>query len=138
MMMKKGPGPPAAVVWCVKVQVHSLLFVQPVEYGPWAFSERAGADRFLHRLFGPPLVAWARRRLLEWPEGCVDPPDKERLALLSDYRMLVQLHDFYRAEKERTGFNYWTWDIQRAPLDGCEQRADHFLAHMGQEFSDFQ
>lgn len=133
-----GIGP--RIFWYVEVRVHSLLFREPLAFGPWLFSSRSGADAFLYRLFAPPLVAWARRRLLEWPQGCIDPPDdKERLELLRDHRMLEQLHDFYRTEKDAHGFNYWTWTIQPFPLvPSSESEADAFLKHMGSEFSDFQ
>lgn len=138
MTMNTGFSP--RIIWYVRVHVHSLLFREPLAFGPWLFNSRALVDAFLYRLFAPPLVAWAQRRLLEWPQGCVDPPSEERLELLRDHRMLEQLHDFYRTEKDKNGLNYWTWTVESYPMttEGENVAADAFLKHMGSEFSDFQ
>jgi len=125
--------------WSVKVYANSLLFLKPQSFGPWVFETEDKAQEFVYHLFAPSLVAWARLRLLEWPAGCVDPPDAERLELLRDYRMLCQLHDCYRVEKDRTGFNYWTWLIRPAHIRGNpEEAAADFLRRMQSEFADFQ
>lgn len=130
-------------VWCVALNFHTILYHEPVSFGPWFFGSRRAADDFVYHFFAPALVKWARVRLLEWPTGCVDPhDDTHRLALLHDYRMLTQLHDYYRAEKERTGLNYWTWtlDDERPLENDGKQCAARFVAFLGErgEVCDFQ
>lgn len=133
--MKKG----LSKVWTVELACHSLLFQDPVKFGPWCFETQDKAHEFVYNLFVPPLVAWARIRLLEWPHGCVDPPDAIRFELLRDTRMLRQLHDFYCAEKEKTGMNYWTWLITpMGIITDPKKQADQFLDDWGKDFSDFQ
>jgi hypothetical protein len=134
-MIKKG----LPLIWSVELACHSLLFQKPVVFDPWCFDSQPKAQDFVYRLFAPPLVEWARVRLLEWPTGCVDPPDVDRLELLRDPRMLRQLHDFYCAEKEKTGMNYWTWTINPMQLRvESKSAAESFLENWGKEFSDFQ
>lgn len=134
-MMKRGSG----VVWSVILRQHSLLHLDPVEFAPYVFDTKNNAYDFLYHIFAPSLVIWARIRLLEWPHGSVDPPDAERLALLRDHRMLVQLHDFYVTEKKRTGLDYWTWEISPMPLDmDSKVASQRWLQFMGPTFSDFQ
>lgn len=133
--MKKG----LAQVWSVELACHSLLFQQPVTFDPWCFDSQPKAQEFVYNLFAPPLVEWARVRLLEWPVGCVDPPDAIRLDLLRDPRMLRQLHDFYCVEKEKTGMNYWTWSISPMRImTDAKKEASLFLENWGKDFSDFQ
>lgn len=125
--------------YVVILRAHSIVYLKPIKFGPWVFSTEEKARAFVYRLFALSLVEWAQRRRLEWPEGCVDPPNNaKRLGLLRDYRMLCQLHDYYHAEKKETGLNYWTWKIKPVRCDDDpEKAAAEFIRNMGSEFTNF-